>query len=207
MEGTGQAAVVWMIVGYAGQTGGFAQLAQLVAEEREPMTDWMPSRDRGLEVDTPMFGALGWLCGLEEACFDSGLSELLNVRLRQPANDGCIGHFGRGFLGGGDPPDTRQLVLARGREFGRESECELDLVATARPCTEVQKSQQGTGRGVVMRRDRGEAREAVGAGTFECLDRECCANAVSVEIVCDFDRDVGDIWLIGQLDVARDSDE
>jgi hypothetical protein len=87
MEGTGQAPVVWMSVGYAGQTGGFAQPAQLVAEQREPMTDWMPRLDHGLGIDTPMFGALGWLCGLEEARFDSGPSELLDVRSRQTADE------------------------------------------------------------------------------------------------------------------------
>ena len=72
---------------------------------------------------------------------------------------------------------------------------------------EVQKPQQGAGRGIVTQRERGNAPEAVGAGAFHRADRECRANAVSVEIVRDFDRDVGDLWLIGQLDVARSGDE
>ena len=71
----------------------------------------------------------------------------------------------------------------------------------------MQKSQQGAGWRVVMRRDRGEAREAVRAGTFQRLDRECFADAVSVEIVYYFDRDVGGVWPIRQLDVARDGHE
>jgi hypothetical protein len=58
-----------------------------------------------------------------------------------------------------------------------------------------------------MQRDRGHAGEAVGAGAFQRADRECRADALSVEIVCDFDRDLGDIWLIGQLDIARGGDE
>ena len=71
----------------------------------------------------------------------------------------------------------------------------------------MQTSQQGASGAVVMQRDRGHAREAVGAGACQCPDRECRANALSVEIVCDFDRDVRDVWLIGQLDIARGGDE
>jgi hypothetical protein len=58
-----------------------------------------------------------------------------------------------------------------------------------------------------MQRERGHAHEAARAGAFQCPGRECRANALSVEIVCDFDRDVGDVWLIGQLDIARGGDE
>ena len=71
----------------------------------------------------------------------------------------------------------------------------------------MQESQQGAGAGVVMQRDRSHPRDAVGAGAFQRADRECRADALSVEIVCDFDRDVGDVWLIGQLDIACGGDE
>jgi hypothetical protein len=171
------------------------------------MTDWMPCLDHGLGVDTPMFGALGWLCGLEEARFDSGPSELLDVRSRQTADEGCIGHFWRGFLGGGDTPETRRLVLPGVASSGVSWSANSVSWPPLDRARKWRSRSRGAGRRVVMQRDRGQAREAVGAGTFQRLDRECCANAVSVEIVCDFDRDVGEIWLIGQLDVARDGDE
>jgi hypothetical protein len=58
-----------------------------------------------------------------------------------------------------------------------------------------------------MQRDRGHAREAAGAGAFQRADRECRANALSVKLVCDFDRDVGDVRLIGQLDIAGGGEE
>lgn len=92
VEATGQTSLVWTRVDYAGQTGGFAKPAQVVVEERELMTDWMPSPDHRLGFDTSVFGARGWLCGLEEARFGSGPSELLDVRSGQTADEGCIGH-------------------------------------------------------------------------------------------------------------------
>jgi hypothetical protein len=58
-----------------------------------------------------------------------------------------------------------------------------------------------------MQRGRGHAREAVGAGAFQRPDPECPADSLFVEIVCDLDRDIGDICLIGQLDIARGGDE
>jgi hypothetical protein len=77
-----------MSVDDAGQTGDFAQPAQVVAEEREPMTDWMSSPDHGLGRYPGVRARR-----LEEACFDSGPSELLDVRSRQTADEGCVGHF------------------------------------------------------------------------------------------------------------------
>jgi hypothetical protein len=70
---------------------------------------------------------------------------------------------------------------------------------------EVQKSQQAAGGCVVVQRDRDQAREPVGASPFNCAERESRANALSMKIVCDFDRDLGDLWLIGQLDVPGDA--
>jgi hypothetical protein len=74
----------------------------------------------------------------------------------------------------------------------------------ARLGTEVQKSQQAAGGCVVVQRDRDHAREPIVASLFNCAERECRANALSMKIVCDFDRDLGDLWLIRELDVAGD---
>jgi hypothetical protein len=91
VEVTGQASLVWTRVEYAGRSGGFGQPAQVVLQEREPMTDWMPSH-HGVGFDAAVFGARGWLCELGEARFGSGPSELLDVRLGRTADEGCIGH-------------------------------------------------------------------------------------------------------------------
>ena len=119
-----------MSVDRAGQTGGFAHPAQLVADEREPMSDWMPSPDHGLEVDPPTFGR--WV-----GCADWRRLGLTRVR----RNSSTCARTKRLMK---DVSVISGVVLrwwrhaghaatcpARGREFRRQLECELDLVATA----------------------------------------------------------------------------
>ena len=72
---------------------------------------------------------------------------------------------------------------------------------------EAQPSQQPASGSVVRQRGCDDAGEAVGAGAVQGLDREGRADPLSLEIVCDFDRDIGDVWFVGQLDIVRSGDE
>jgi hypothetical protein len=58
-----------------------------------------------------------------------------------------------------------------------------------------------------MQRGRGHAREAVCAGALQRLDRELRADALSLNVVCDFNRHVGNVWLIWQPHIPGGGDE